>query len=105
MELSYATTVHKAMGSEFSIVLIPVLEAHKIMLYRNLLYTAVTRAKTKVILIGQKSALLTAIHRDGNKKRNTLLGYRIRLYYRAFAKRAGLPIPADLEELERKNAG
>lgn len=105
VELSYATTVHKAMGSEFSIVLIPVLEAHKIMLYRNLLYTAVTRAKTKVILIGQKSALLTAIHRDGNKKRNTLLGYRIRLYYRAFAKRAGLPIPADLEELELKNAG
>lgn len=105
VELSYATTVHKAMGSEFSIVLIPVLEAHKIMLYRNLLYTAVTRAKTKVILIGQKSALLTAIHRDGNKKRNTLLGYRIRLYYRAFAKRAGLSIPADLEELELKNAG
>lgn len=75
------------------------------MLYRNLLYTAVTRAKTKVILVGQKSALLTAIHRNGNNKRNTLLGHRIRLYYRAFAKSAGIPIPADLEELELKNAG
>ena len=105
IELSYATTVHKAMGSEFPIILIPILEAHKIMLYRNLLYTAVTRAKTKVILVGQKSALLTAIHRNGNNKRNTLLGHRIRLYYRAFAKSAGIPIPADLEELELKNAG
>lgn len=105
IELAYATTVHKAMGSEFPIILIPVLEAHKIMLYRNLIYTAVTRAKTKVILVGQKSALLMAIHRNGNNKRNTLLGHRIRLYYRAFAKSAGIPIPADLEELELKNAG
>ena len=105
VELSYATTVHKGMGSEFSIILFPVLEAHKIMLYRNLIYTAVTRAKTKVMLVGQKSALLTAIHRNGNNKRNTLLGHRIRLYYRAFAKSAGIPIPADLEELELKNAG
>ena len=59
---SYATTVHKAMGSEFPIILIPILEAHKIMLYRNLLYTAVTRAKTKVILVGQKSAPVSYTH-------------------------------------------
>ena len=105
VELSYATTVHKGMGSEFPIILIPVLEAHRIMLYRNLIYTAVTRAKKKVILVGQKSALLTAIHRNGTSKRNTLLGHRIRLYYRAFAKSAGIPIPEDLEALELKNAG
>lgn len=104
LELAYATTVHKAMGSEFDIVLMPVLEAHRIMLYRNLIYTGVTRAKIKVELFGEKMALFTAIRKNNNNKRNTLLGQRILLYYRAFAKRAGITIPVDLEE-ELKNAG
>lgn len=104
LELAYATTIHKAMGSEFDTVIIPILDAHRIMLYRNLLYTAITRAKKKVILVGQKATLFMAIHQTRMNNRNTLLGQRIRLYYRAFAKSAGLPIPADLEE-ELKNAG
>lgn len=98
LELAYATTIHKAMGSEFDIVLIPLVAAHKVMLYRNLIYTAVTRAKKKVVLVGEKTALFTAIRKSNTDKRNTLLGARIRLYYRAFAKRAGLPIPAEMEE-------
>lgn len=104
LELAYATTVHKAMGSEADIILMPILGAHRIMLYRNLLYTGVTRAKKKVILIGEKTVLFMAIRKSNNSKRNTLLGQRIRLYYRAFARRNGIPLPAELEE-ELKNAG
>lgn len=104
LELAYATTIHKAMGSEFNFVLIPILEAHRIMLYRNLLYTSVTRAKIGVELFGEKIALFTAIRKNNNNKRNTLLGQRILLYYRAFARRAGIPLPDDLEK-ELKHAG
>lgn len=98
LDLAYATTIHKAMGSEYDIVLMPMLKAHTIMLYRNLLYTGITRAKKKVILVGQKSVLFMAIHRNEINKRNTLLGNRICLYYRAFAKSAGIPIPVYLKE-------
>lgn len=83
LELAYATTVHKAMGSECDTVIIPMLSAHKILLTRNLLYTAITRAKRRVLLVGQKKALFMAIHTSKKGKRNTLLGERMRLYYRA----------------------
>ena len=63
VDLAYATTIHKAMGSEFETVIIPIVKAHTIMLYRNLLYTAVTRAKKKVILVGHKPILFMAVHR------------------------------------------
>ena len=68
------------MGSEFETVIIPIVKAHTIMLYRNLLYTAVTRAKKKVILVGHKPILFMAVHRADLSKRNTMLGERIRLY-------------------------
>lgn len=57
IELAYATTIHKAMGSEYEIVIIPVIKSHAIMLKRNLIYTAITRAKQRVILVGQKGML------------------------------------------------
>lgn len=104
LDLSYATTIHKAMGSEYETVIIPLLKAHTVMLYRNLLYTAITRAKKRVVLVGQKAVLFMAIHRNEISKRNTSLGERICLYYRAFAKSAGIVIPAALEE-KLKNAG
>ena len=75
-----------------------------VMLYRNLLYTGITRAKKRVVLIGQKQVLFMAIHRNEIGKRNTLLGERIHLYYKAYARRAGIPVPADLEK-ELKHAG
>ena len=81
LDLSYATTIHKAMGSEYDTVIIPLLAAHKILLTRNLLYTAVTRAKRRVVLVGQKKALFMAISASRKGKRNTLLGERIRLYW------------------------
>lgn len=46
LDLAYATTIHKAMGSEYETVIMPLLKAHTVMLYRNLLYTGITRAKS-----------------------------------------------------------
>ncbi len=85
IDLAYATTIHKFMGSQTQIVLIPVLMAQYNMLYRNLIYTAVTRATEKVILVGEKRALFMAIHRADTSKRNTRLGERIQLYVKAYA--------------------
>jgi len=84
IELAYAITIHKAMGSEYETVIIPVLSAHMVLLCRNLIYTAITRAKKRVFLVGQKSALFIAIHRNKISKRNTMLGSRIEEYYRSF---------------------
>ncbi len=100
LSLAYATTIHKGMGSEYDIVLMPLLKAHYVMLYRNLLYTGITRAKKRVVLVGQKQVLHMAVHRNEISKRNTLLGERIRLYYKAFARSAGLPVPAFPEGLK-----
>lgn len=100
LDHAYATTIHKAMGSEYDTIIMPIVKAHSIMLYRNLLYTGITRAKKKVILIGQKSILFMAIHKTDISKRNTLLGARICLYYKAFVRSAGLPVREPMEELK-----
>lgn len=84
IELAYATTIHKAMGSEYDIVILPILRSHAIMLKRNLVYTAITRAKRRVILVGQKGMLFMAIHKSDTGQRNTLLGERISKYLNAF---------------------
>lgn len=104
LSLAYATTIHKAMGSEYDVVLMPLLKAHYVMLCRNLLYTGITRARKRVILVGQKQVLHMGIHRNEISRRNTLLGERIRLYYKAFARSAGLPVPVFPEE-QMKAAG
>jgi exodeoxyribonuclease V alpha subunit len=78
LKLAYTITVHKSQGSEYSIVIIPLIKAHGTMLLqRNLLYTAITRAKKKVVLIGQTSAIEQTIKNDKIQKRNTLLAERI----------------------------
>ena len=87
MELAYATTVHKAMGSEFDIVIMPVLRSHYNMLNRNIVYTAITRAREQVIPVGQKKTLIMAILKKTTGKRNTLLGERIGKYLKAFTRR------------------
>ena len=83
-ELAYAPTVHKAQGSEFDVVLFPLLRSHARMLTRSLVYTAITRAKSKVILVGQIGMLYMAVHKDDTGKRNTQLGHRISLYTNTF---------------------
>ena len=77
VDLSYCITVHKSQGGEFSTVIIPLLKEHYVMLRTNLLYTAISRAKKKVILIGQRQAVYMAIHKNDVDKRNTVLADRI----------------------------
>lgn len=89
LTLSYASTIHKAQGSEYDTVIIPLLMAHRILLTRNLIYTAVTRAKRRVLLVGQKKALYTAIHTNRQGKRKTLLAERMRLYHQSQTMKAG----------------
>lgn len=78
LDLGYATTIHKAQGSEYPIVLIPVVQAHGHMWYRKLLYTAVTRAKKRVVLIGSENVLRDAISKTATVERNTRLWERLR---------------------------
>ena len=77
LTLAYASSVHKSQGSEYKIVIIPLSTSHYIMLQRNLLYTAITRAKEKVIIIGSKKALTTAVQSNRTQKRFTLLAERL----------------------------
>ena len=88
VEFSYCLTIHKSQGQEYPVIIVPLLKEHYIMLRRNLLYTAVTRAKVKVILIGQRQAVYIAIHKCDVGQRNTVLADRIVAYYnREMSKR------------------
>ena len=80
LDLGYASTIHKSQGSEYQTVIINIQSAHYIMLNRPLIYTAVTRGKKKVILVGEKKALYMAIKRTETEKRGTNLAARIREY-------------------------
>ena len=71
--LAYAITVHKSQGSEYHTVIMVLVNSHAIMLQRNLFYTAVTRAKRKVILVGSKRAVQTAVQNQLTSRRFTLL--------------------------------
>ena len=75
--LAYATTVHKSQGSEFRVVIIPIVTQHYLMLQRNLFYTAVTGARELMILIGTKKALGMAIKNNKVQERNTRLSSRL----------------------------
>ncbi|MPW26378.1 ATP-dependent RecD-like DNA helicase [Alkalibaculum sp. M08DMB] len=74
---SYAITVHKSQGSEFPVVIMPIFSGPSILLNRNLFYTAVTRAKDMVILVGRKQFLQGLVQNANNIKRNTGLRQRI----------------------------
>ena len=76
--LAYAITVHKSQGSEYHTVIMALVNSHAIMLQRNLLYTAVTRAKRKVILVGTKRALQLAVQNVRESRRFTLLTERLK---------------------------
>lgn len=77
LTLAYATTIHKAQGSEYPIVVMPVLMTHYVMLQRNLIYTGITRAKKICVLVGTKKALSFAIRNMSVLKRNTKLKERL----------------------------
>lgn len=69
----YAISVHKAQGSEFEIVIMPISKEYRIMLYKKLVYTAITRAKRSLILVGDPTSFSKAVYNVGNKERRTLL--------------------------------
>ena len=77
LTLAYATTIHKSQGSEYPIVVMPVLMTHYVMLQRNLIYTGITRAKKICVLVGTKKALSFAIRNLSVLKRNTKLKERL----------------------------
>ena len=69
VSLAYAITIHKAQGSEFPAVVIPVAMQHFMLLERNLIYTGITRARKFLVVVGQKKALGMAVRNDQSRKR------------------------------------
>lgn len=74
---AYAVSVHKSQGSEYPVVVIPILTQHYILLQRNLIYTAVTRGRKLVVMVGTKKALAIGIKNDKTQKRYTYLRHRL----------------------------
>ena len=77
LSLAYVLSIHKSQGSEFPCVVIPLHTQHYMMLQRNLLYTAVTRGKRLVVLVGTKKALGMAVRRQDTSRRYTALRKRL----------------------------
>jgi ATP-dependent exoDNAse (exonuclease V) alpha subunit len=78
LQLAYAATVHKSQGSEYPAVVIPIHTQHFVMLQRNLLYTAVTRARRLVVLVGTRKALSLAVRNANVTMRGSRLDVRLR---------------------------
>ena len=79
LELAYAMTVHKSQGSEFQAVIMPVIDVPPMLCYRNLFYTAVTRARSKMITIGSKSQIQAMVENDKKIKRYSALKYFLKV--------------------------
>lgn len=78
LALSYCATIHKAQGSEYPAVVVPVLTEHFVMLERNLIYTALTRARKLAILVGQRRAIEMAVQNDRPRQRLSFLAGRVK---------------------------
>ena len=102
--LAYATTIHKAQGSEYPVVVIPLATQHYTMLARNLLYTGVTRGKRLVVLVGSRKALAIAVRNAGARRRCSKLREWLTLYRHdaaAAANQADLTDAMALDEAQR----
>ena len=86
LELAYAITVHKSQGSEFPVVVMPIISGPPMLYTRNLLYTGVTRAKELLIILGDSKVVFQMIGNNDTKKRNTGLLYKIEKYFGIFQK-------------------
>jgi exodeoxyribonuclease V alpha subunit len=93
LELAYASTVHKSQGSEYTTVLINLQNEHRHMLKRPLVYTAITRAKERVVIVGEQKALRTAISTIDTEQRNTMLARRIIEAVSPSGGKAPSPVP------------
>ena len=80
LELAYAATVHKSQGSEFDAVIIPMCETHRLLMTKNLLYTAITRAKKLVVLVGQEDVIRIYIGNDNVQKRFSGLKNKLEIF-------------------------
>jgi exodeoxyribonuclease V alpha subunit len=78
--LAYAVSIHKSQGSEYPVVVLPLVMSHYVMLQRNLLYTGITRGKKLVVVIGSKKAMFIAVNNNKIAARNTWLSERLRLF-------------------------
>ncbi len=80
LELAYAATVHKSQGSEFDAVIMPMCETHRLLMTRNLLYTAITRAKKLVVLVGQEDIIRTYVDNDNIQRRFSGLKNKMQIF-------------------------
>ena len=80
LELAYAVTVHKSQGSEFDVVVMPVFETHRLLMTRNLLYTAITRAKSLVVLVGAEEYIKIFVDNDNIQKRFSGLKNKLQIW-------------------------
>ena len=78
LALAYAVSVHKSQGSEYQCVVVPLLMSHYLLLERRLIYTAVTRARKLVVLVGSRKALAIAVRNAATRERFTGLRARLR---------------------------
>ena len=78
LDLAYAITIHKAQGSEYPAVVMPLLEGPRMLFNRNLLYTAVTRASRCVVILGSKEKVSEMIRNKGEQERFTGFGMRLK---------------------------
>jgi exodeoxyribonuclease V alpha subunit len=78
ISLAYAISVHKSQGSEYPVVVLPMMTQHFVLLQRNLLYTAISRGQRLVIIVGTKQALNVALKNNKPKKRLSSLAFRLK---------------------------
>ncbi|GHT97618.1 ATP-dependent RecD-like DNA helicase [Alphaproteobacteria bacterium] len=76
--LAYAVSIHKSQGSEYPVVVMPLVMSHYMMLQRNLIYTGITRGKKLVVIVGSKKAMFISVNNDKTMKRNTWLKERLK---------------------------
>ncbi len=86
LEHAYAITVHKSQGSEFPVVVMPIISGPPMLYTRNLLYTGITRAKELLVIVGESNIVNRMIDNNEIKKRNTGLQYKLDKYYNIFQK-------------------
>ena len=86
IEHAYAITIHKSQGSEFPVVVMPILNGPAMLYTRNLLYTGVTRAKQLLVIVGEEMVIRKMIENNHTKKRNTGLQYKLEKYMQIFQK-------------------
>jgi exodeoxyribonuclease V alpha subunit len=80
LELAYAASVHKSQGSEFDAIIMPMCETHRLLMTRNLLYTAITRAKKLVVLVGSEETIKAYVDNDNIQRRFSGLKDKMRIF-------------------------